>query len=88
MKLSGLFSLTVLAILTLSAYAGGGVPASAQVAQNSVATPPAPEWRSTQRYKIAACDWMMLKRQKLGEFKLSRDIGAYGVEMEIGRAHV
>lgn len=84
MKLSGLFSLTVLAILTLSAYAGGGVHASAQVAQNSVATPPAPEWRSTQRYKIAACDWMMLKRQKLGEFKLSRDIGADGVEMDVG----
>ncbi len=22
------------------------------------------------RYKVAACDWMMLKRQKLGSFKL------------------
>lgn len=25
-----------------------------------------------QRYKIAACDWMMLKRQKIGSFQLIR----------------
>ncbi|MDE6557307.1 MAG: sugar phosphate isomerase/epimerase, partial [Duncaniella sp.] len=36
------------------------------------------------RYKVAACDWMMLKRQKLGEFQLSKDLGADGVEMDIG----
>lgn len=36
------------------------------------------------RYRIAACDWMMLKRQKLGEFQLSHDIGADGVEMDMG----
>lgn len=36
------------------------------------------------RYKVAACDWMMLKRQKLGEFKLSHEIGADGVEMDMG----
>lgn len=35
-------------------------------------------------YKVAACDWMMLKRQKLGEFKLSHEIGADGVEMDMG----
>lgn len=39
---------------------------------------------SSHRYKIAACDWMMLKRQKLGEFKLSHEIGADGVEMDMG----
>lgn len=38
----------------------------------------------THRYKVAACDWMMLKRQKLGEFDLSRRIGADGVEMDMG----
>lgn len=38
----------------------------------------------SHRYKIAACDWMMLKRQKLGEFKLSHEIGADGVEMDMG----
>lgn len=37
-----------------------------------------------QRYRVAACDWMMLKRQKLGEFQLTRDIGADGVEMDMG----
>lgn len=38
----------------------------------------------SHRYKVAACDWMMLKRQKLGEFKLSHEIGADGVEMDMG----
>ena len=37
-----------------------------------------------QRYRVAACDWMMLKRQKLGEFQLARDIGADGVEVDMG----
>ena len=36
------------------------------------------------RYHVAACDWMMLKRQKIGEFKLAREIGADGVEMDMG----
>lgn len=38
----------------------------------------------SHRYKVAACDWMMLKRQKLGEFKLSHEIGADSVEMDMG----
>lgn len=38
----------------------------------------------SHRYEVAACDWMMLKRQKLGEFKLSHEIGADGVEMDMG----
>ena len=40
--------------------------------------------QTTQRYHVAACDWMMLKRQKLGEFALTRTIGADGVEMDMG----
>lgn len=36
------------------------------------------------QYQIAACDWMMLKRQKLGEFKLTHEIGADGVEVDMG----
>ena len=36
------------------------------------------------RYRVAACDWMMLKRQKLGEFQLAKDIGADGVEVDMG----
>lgn len=38
----------------------------------------------TYRYKVAACDWMMLKRQKLGEFKLAHELGADGVEVDMG----
>ena len=37
-----------------------------------------------QRYRVAACDWMMLKRQKLGEFQLAKDIHADGVEVDMG----
>ena len=37
-----------------------------------------------KRYRVAACDWMMLKRQKLGVFALSKDIGANGVELDMG----
>lgn len=37
-----------------------------------------------QRFRIAACDWMMLKRQKLGEFQLAKDIHADGIEMDMG----
>ena len=39
---------------------------------------------ATPRYRIAACDWMMLKRQKLGEFKLAHELGADGVEVDMG----
>jgi sugar phosphate isomerase/epimerase len=37
-----------------------------------------------QRYKVSVCDWMILKRQKLGAFQLARDIGADGVEVDMG----
>lgn len=36
------------------------------------------------QYRVAACDWMMLKRQKLGEFQLAKDIHADGVEVDMG----
>src|SRR5262245_47797678 len=39
---------------------------------------------TAQRYKIAVCDWMILKRQKLGAFQLTKDIGADGVEVDMG----
>lgn len=37
-----------------------------------------------QRYKIAVVDLMILKRQKLGAFQLAKDIGADGVEVDMG----
>lgn len=37
-----------------------------------------------QQYKVAVIDLMILKRQKLGAFQLTKDIGADGVEIDMG----
>ena len=39
---------------------------------------------SDERYKVAVCDWMILKRQKLGAFKRTAEIGADGLELDMG----
>ncbi|HEY4324863.1 MAG TPA: sugar phosphate isomerase/epimerase family protein [Mucilaginibacter sp.] len=48
----------------------------------------APKMTSAQstshKYKVAVVDLMILKRQKLGAFKLAKDIGADGVEVDMG----
>src|SRR6476659_3471300 len=36
------------------------------------------------RYKVAVIDLMLLKRQKLGAFQLTKDIGADGLEVDMG----
>ncbi len=36
------------------------------------------------RYKVSACDWMMLKRQKVGAMELAKEIGADGLELDMG----
>lgn len=36
------------------------------------------------KFKIAVCDWMILKRQKIGAFELARELNADGVEMDMG----
>ncbi|MGQ1948234.1 sugar phosphate isomerase/epimerase family protein [Geofilum sp. OHC36d9] len=36
------------------------------------------------RYKVAVCDWMILKRQKLGAFERAREIGSDGLELDLG----
>lgn len=43
-----------------------------------------PEVLMAQRYQVGVCDWMVLKRQKLGEFKLARELGCDGLEMDMG----
>lgn len=43
-----------------------------------------PQWLSAQRYKIALIDLMLLKRQKLGALQLTKDLGADGVEVDMG----
>ncbi|MCX2452524.1 sugar phosphate isomerase/epimerase [Pedobacter sp. PLR] len=37
-----------------------------------------------QRYKVAVIDLMLLKRQKLGALELSKEVGADGVELDMG----
>lgn len=59
---------------------GAGILASPGLALDSVFG----DIMSHQRYKIAVCDWMILKRQKLGAFQLTKDIGADGVEVDMG----
>lgn len=63
----------------LSLLAARGLAARA-VAQAASASPPA----AKPRYRIAVCDWMILKRQKLGAFPLAKEIGADGVEVDMG----
>jgi alpha-L-rhamnosidase len=36
------------------------------------------------RYRISVCDWMLLKRQKLGAIQLARVIGCDGLELDMG----
>jgi len=61
--------------LSLAADAAG-----AATSTNAPVAPPLPDYR----YKIGVCDWMILKRQKLGAFQLTREIGADGVEVDMG----
>jgi alpha-L-rhamnosidase len=39
---------------------------------------------NNRRYKVAACDWMMLKRQKIGAVELAAELGADGLELDLG----
>lgn len=43
-----------------------------------------PVVQTEQRYKIAVCDWMILKRQKIGSFELVRALNGDGVELDMG----
>lgn len=49
---------------------------------NSCAT--AQSSNKKQRYKVAVCDWMILKRQKLNAFGLAAEIKADGIELDMG----
>ncbi|MBZ4034156.1 sugar phosphate isomerase/epimerase [Flavobacterium sp. 17A] len=49
---------------------------------NSCAT--AQSSNKKQKYKVAVCDWMILKRQKLNAFGLAAEIKADGIELDMG----
>ncbi len=36
------------------------------------------------RYHVGVCDWMVLKRQKLGAFELAHQLGCDGLELDMG----
>jgi sugar phosphate isomerase/epimerase len=52
---------------------------SLRAASATDAAPP-----TDQRYQIGVCDWMILKRQRLGAFSLAKEIGVDGVEVDMG----
>lgn len=60
-----------------ASLAGGSRLVASQPARASTATP-------LPRFPVGVCDWMILKRQKLGAFALTREIGADGVEVDMG----
>lgn len=39
---------------------------------------------NNHRYKVSVCDWMMLKRQKVGAMELAEELGADGLELDMG----
>lgn len=53
-------------------------------AQAQVTTGDGVSDKSTSRYQVGVCDWMVLKRQKLGEFELAKQLGCDGIEMDMG----
>ncbi|PTY07472.1 endonuclease [Opitutaceae bacterium EW11] len=44
----------------------------------------APAAAVAPRYRIGVCDWMILKRQKLGAFPLGKELGVDGIEVDMG----
>ncbi|MEQ8848919.1 sugar phosphate isomerase/epimerase family protein [Botrimarina sp.] len=50
----------------------------------SLAAPSLTDAAAAPRYRVGVCDWMMLKRQKLGAIGLAAEIGADGVEVDMG----
>lgn len=64
------------AVLTLIACMIG-LTAEAQSLQNQSQS-------GGSNYLIGVCDWMILKRQKIGAFALTKEIGADGVQLDMG----
>ena len=42
------------------------------------------ELAAQERYQVGVCDWMVLKRQKLGAFELAKQLGCDGIELDMG----
>lgn len=59
---------------------GLAVATGAVVRGGTVDTPTS----AVPRYRVAVCDWMILKRQKLGGIALARELGCDGLEIDMG----
>ncbi len=66
------------------AIAGGSILASAPVIASSPELPGKKKKENKERYRIAVCDWMILKRQKTGAVSRTHEIGADGLELDMG----
>jgi L-ribulose-5-phosphate 3-epimerase len=66
------------------AVAAAGIASGAPWSRADAPLVQTPVASTGKRYKIGVCDWMILKRQKLGAFQLTKDIGADGVEVDMG----
>lgn len=65
---------------------GASLAMAATLARDEEVVPPPtsqPAWVK-QRYRVGVCDWMLLKRQKLGAFKWAATCGIDGVEVDMG----
>lgn len=65
------------------AIATGGVAQTSCILPRSFAASES-STEKEPRYRIGVCDWMILKRQKLGAMQRTKEIGADGVEVDMG----
>ncbi len=77
-------TMKIISLLALVVLAGCGKSSNPenQDAKIHLETPSNAD--SGPSYKIAVCDWMILKRQKLGAFQRTAEIGAEGLEVDMG----
>jgi len=79
----GRFFARMLIVAAVGWVAMGGVDVRAQRASAGEAA--VPEAKAVeQRYKIAVIDLMILKRQKISALPLAKEIGAEGIELDMG----
>ncbi|MGH8022514.1 MAG: sugar phosphate isomerase/epimerase family protein [Limisphaerales bacterium] len=78
------FFKTAAAIAALASFSPGGKSLAEELAGAPAAGKVKARAASRERYRIGVSDWMILKRQKLGAFPLASEIGANGVEVDMG----
>lgn len=85
MEESGMI-LTRRRLLATAAAAATGAMLGRTGAAGALADGPAPAAApaAKHRYLVGGCDWIMLKRQKLGGVKLAAELGLDGLEVDMG----